>query len=275
MSLLLSLQDFIKIYPGAAESSEIYNCMEKRFPHYALTTKVRIAGFLSQVGHESEGMADKSENLNYSAKALRSVFSKYFRHVNADDYARQPEKIANYVYANRMGNGPPGSDDGWRYRGRGFIQLTGKNNYTSFARDMNMSVDEAIEFLQTTEGALESALWFWHKNRLNLYADNRDVKGMTQRINGGFNGLNDRAKYWNYLLDAMDDRPVTENAARNIILKLGSRGDEVAKLQRALGLGADGVFGPKTEKEVKKFQKINKLTVDGIAGSKTLAKVYR
>jgi len=275
-NLILSAIEFNRIFPRAFNPRIIYREIEEKFPRYGVTTPVRIAGFLSQVGHESGGFSLKEENLNYSAKGLRSTFGKYFRSVNADNYARQPEKIANYVYANRMGNGTPSSGDGWKYRGRGFIQLTGKNNYTLFARDMELTIDEAIEYLESTEGAVESALWFWNRNRLNLYADKRDVRGMTRRINGGYNGIDDRISHWNHLLNVLkDDSSVRENRVSNIVLKLGSRGNEVAKMQRALGLTADGRFGPNTEAAVKSFQRANQLIVDGVAGPNTLRRIYR
>lgn len=159
---------------------------------YEINTPERIAMFMAQIGHESGGLKRKEENLNYSAQRLAQVFPKYFRDVDPNDYARQPEKIANRVYGNRMGNGPEESGDGYRYRGRGFIQLTGKNNYSAFARDNNMTVEEAAEYLSTPEGAAMSAAWFWNMRGLNDDADRGDVLTVTKKINGGTIGLAER-----------------------------------------------------------------------------------
>lgn len=173
---------------------------------YDINTVNRIAGFFAQCAHESGDFKFKKENLNYSASALNAVFPKYFKNAGVDSniYARQPEKIANRVYANRMGNGDEASGDGWKFRGRGFIQLTGKNNYTKFAESIKKSIDETISYLETDAGALESALWFWKTNNINKYCDNDDIIGMTKRINGGTNGIEDRTeryiKYKNTLV---------------------------------------------------------------------------
>ena len=161
---------------------------------YEINTTNRIAGFFAQIAHESGNFRYKEENLNYSAEALNRVFPKYFKNagVDAASYARQPKKIANRVYANRMGNGNEASGDGYKYRGRGFIQLTGKYNYQQFADACNTTIDEAIEYCTTTEGALESALYYWDKNNLNATCDADDITKMTKKINGGTNGLADR-----------------------------------------------------------------------------------
>ncbi len=159
--------------------------------------KKRIAAFLAQVGHESGGFNFTKENLNYSAKALQSVFKKYFpTEKDALKYERKPEQIANRVYANRMKNGTEQSGDGWKYRGRGLIQLTGKENYTNFATYINKSLDDTIQYLETTEGAVMSAIWFWDKNNLNTFCDRDDFVGLTRRINGGTNGLADRQHHY-------------------------------------------------------------------------------
>lgn len=148
----------------------------------------RVAMFLAQVGVESGGLRHREENLNYSAQRLMQVFPRYFRGVDVNQYARKPEKIANRVYANRMGNGPESSGDGWRYRGRGLIQLTGKNNYQAFADAMAMSLDEVVEYMQTDEGACMSAAWFWETNGLNEVADTRNVDEASRIINAGPGG---------------------------------------------------------------------------------------
>ena len=168
--------------------------------HFQINTPDRIAMFMAQVGHESGGLTQIQENLNYRADRLPVVFPRYFRDVNPNAYARNPEKIANRVYANRMGNGPESSGDGYRYRGRGLIQLTGHDNYARFANDMGMSVEEAVEYLSTPEGAAMSAAWFWSKNGLNEIADRGDVVAATKRINGGTIGLADRQAHYSEAL---------------------------------------------------------------------------
>jgi putative chitinase len=174
--------------------AEIVEPLNEVLSFYEINTSRRISMFLAQVGHESAGMSVMEENLNYSAQGLNKIFPKYFiragREANA--YAKKPEKIANVVYASRMGNGPPESGDGYRYRGRGFIQLTGKSNYAAFAADMELSLEEVVPWLETAEGACWSAAWFWDSRELNKWADKGDVLTVTKKINGGTNGLEER-----------------------------------------------------------------------------------
>lgn len=166
--------------------------------------KNRIAGFIAQVAHESGGFNAVAENLNYGYKGLLGVFKKYFPTEElAKQYERQPEKIANRVYANRMGNGDEASGDGYKHRGRGLIQLTGKDNYTRFAKAMDMTIDEAIAYLETTQGAVESAGWFWNTNKLNDLCDKNDFITLTKRINGGTIGLEDRKHHYDTVLEAL------------------------------------------------------------------------
>ena len=165
-------------------------------PKFGIDTPLRKAHFLAQVAHESGGLKYSKENLNYSAQGLRSVFGKYFRTMEiAQSYARKPEKIANKVYADRMGNGNEASGDGWKYKGRGLIQLTGKENYQNFSQDYGVDCVNNPDLLLDPEWALTSACWFWKKRNLNRYADNDDILMVTKRINGGINGLNDRQQY--------------------------------------------------------------------------------
>jgi putative chitinase len=135
------------------------------------------------------------ENLNYRPETLCKVWPHYFNESNANDYAHQPEKIANRAYANRMGNGPEESGDGWKFCGRGLIQITGKDNYSRFAQSIDTPVEEVPEFLGTFEGAIQSACWFWESNNLNALADNGDVLGLTKKINGGTLGLDERKQH--------------------------------------------------------------------------------
>jgi putative chitinase len=160
--------------------------LNKILPDYGIDTPQRVAAFVAQAAHESGNFTALHENLNYRAVTLRKVFPKYFpTDEMAAQYAQQPERIANRVYANRMGNGPEESGDGFRYCGRGLIQLTGQQNYQSFADSIETPLEQIPDFLQTFEGAVQSACWFWENNNLNQYADTDDILTMTKRINGG------------------------------------------------------------------------------------------
>jgi len=164
----------------------------------------RIAGFLAQVAHESGGFTAIKENLNYSAKGLMTTFKKYFPdEATAKQYEKKPEKIANRVYANRMKNGSEESGDGYRFCGRGLIQLTGRDNYTKFAQALDMSIDDTVAYLETPNGALVSAAWFWDNNKLNQYCDRDDFVTLTKRINGGTIGLEDRKHHYQIALNLL------------------------------------------------------------------------
>jgi len=164
----------------------------------------RIAGFLAQVAHESGGFTAIKENLNYSAKGLMTTFKKYFPdEATAKQYEKKPEKIANRVYANRMKNGPEESGDGYRFCGRGLIQLTGRDNYTKFAQALDMSIEDTVAYLETPNGALVSAAWFWDNNKLNQYCDRDDFVTLTKRINGGTIGLEDRKHHYQIALNLL------------------------------------------------------------------------
>jgi putative chitinase len=181
--------------------SQWYEAISSILPEYEINTPQRVAAFLAQCAHESGGFVFLKENLNYKAASLRKVFPKYFPDdATAAAYANKPERIANRVYANRMGNGPEDSGDGWRYCGRGLIQLTGKDNYTFFAASIDVPVEEASEYLQTFEGAVQSACFFWEQNNLNKWADAGDILTLTKRINGGTIGLEDRIKHYEHAL---------------------------------------------------------------------------
>lgn len=175
--------------------------LNKAMEHFEINTPGRIAMFLAQVGHESGGLKHVKENLNYRADQLTRVFPKYFRDKDPNDYARQPEKIANLVYSNRMGNGDEDSGDGYKFRGRGLIQLTGHDNYSHFANSMGMGIDEAISYLETPEGAAMSAAWFWNSRKLNAVADAGDVVKATKLINGGNIGLKEREELYEEALE--------------------------------------------------------------------------
>lgn len=194
----INVDQFKKIFGEVKNADAIVAAMNEIFPKFEINTKDRMAAFLAQAGHESGGFRLCVENLNYSAKALVAVFGKYFPTMQAAAlYERKPEKIANKVYGNRMGNGDEASGDGFRFRGRGYIQLTGKNNYVACGKDLGLDLVKDPSYLETIEGALMSACWFWRKNALNAIADKKDMNTLTRRINGGLNGLDDRLKYYN------------------------------------------------------------------------------
>lgn len=161
---------------------------------FEINTHERIAAFLAQCAHESGHFSVVKENLNYSAQALLRVFPKYFPNEEiAQEYNRQPEKIANRVYGGRMGNGPESSGDGYKYCGRGLIQLTGKDNYSAFSKFVDIpDIMDNPEMVEGPELAVLSAGWFWHKSKLNEKA--ADVKAVTRVVNGGYNGLDEREK---------------------------------------------------------------------------------
>jgi len=181
-----------------------YAALEQLLDDYEINTPQRVAAFVAQCAHESGNFVFIKENLNYKAASLMKTFGKYFPTADiAAQYANKPERIANRVYANRMGNGDEASGDGWRYCGRGLIQLTGRDNYTFFAGSMDIPVEEAAEYLATFEGAAQSACWFWETNNLNRYADSGDIKGLTRAINGGYIGLEDRISHYEHALHVM------------------------------------------------------------------------
>jgi putative chitinase len=167
---------------------------------FQINTPLRLAHFLAQCGHESGGFRATQENLNYSVKGLNVIFKKYFpTEAAAAAYARNPQKIANKVYGSRMGNGDEGSGDGYKFRGRGYIQLTGRTNYTAFGKSINEDVVSNPDMV-SGKYALLSAAWFWSNNGLNKLADGGAtdlvVTSITKKVNGGTNGLADRIKHF-------------------------------------------------------------------------------
>lgn len=158
---------------------------------YEINTPLRIAHFFAQIEHESN-LKPIFENLNYDGDGLLKIFKRHFGKmplIELSKYVRKPQKIANRVYANRMGNGNEASGDGWRYRGRGFLQITGRANYTELAENTILDCVKNPDLLLQEANAMISALWFWHKNKLNAIADKNDIVELTRRINGGVNGL--------------------------------------------------------------------------------------
>ena len=200
MSSILAL-DQLKQMVKNPHIEHWHEVLDQLLDDYEINTPLRVAHFVAQCAHESGNFVFIKENLNYKAASLRKIFGKYFPNdALAAQYEKKPEQIANRIYASRMGNGPEASGDGYRYCGRGLIQLTGKDNYTFFAGSLNISVEEASEFLATFEGAAQSACWFWEQNNLNRFADANDVKGLTRAINGGYIGLEDRQKHTEHAL---------------------------------------------------------------------------
>ena len=271
--------------PGNSKVDMWYDAIVEIFPKYDINTPERMAGFIAQCAHESNNFKSLEENLNYSESALNRVFGRYFGKApkrDAKEYARNPEKIANYVYMDefrkyKMGNVKDG--DGWLFRGRGLKQLTGRENYTKFGKTVGMTAEQAAEYVATEKGAIESACWFWKTSKLNAIADKGDIVKMTKKINGGDIGLADRTKRYNAAIEIMGGKiPAPKKSSSKskveyVTVTTGDRGDTVAAVQKALGIGADGIFGPGTKRTLRAWQAANGLTADGVAGPATLKKL--
>jgi putative chitinase len=284
MSLLTEAQ-LAAMIPTNKEVAEWCAALNEMLPKYNITTDKRIAGFISQCAHESMDFRVLQENLNYKEATLLKVFPRYFGpgKENAAEYAGKPEKIANYVYmdkhrskAGALGNVNEG--DGWLFSGKGLKQVTGRANTTAFGKTVGMTAEEAAAYLLTKKGALESALWFWNSRNLNEVADTGDQVRLTKIINGGDIGLADRQARYARAMAALGGKiEVSINSqitdAVTQVLRRGSKGDMVKKMQAKLGLTADGDFGPGTEAALKKWQTANGLTADGVAGPKTVTKL--
>jgi len=201
---ILSKNQLAQLIPGNPYIDHWHHALEQALPDYDINTPQRIAAFIAQCAHESGGFKFLKENLNYKAESLCRVWPRLFPNIDiARQYAQQPEKIANRAYGSRMGNGPEESGDGWKYCGRGLIQLTGKSNYQAFADSIETPVEDVPEYLATFEGAVQSACWFWEANNLNQFADKGDILTMTKRINGGTLGLEDRKKHYEHALHVL------------------------------------------------------------------------
>jgi putative chitinase len=292
MSFELKEAHLVAMIPTNTKVAMWHKAMLEIFPKYEINTANRIAGFVAQCAHESNNFNSLEENLNYSEDALKRVFGRYFgtggTKRNAKEYARNPEKIANYVYQDefrksKMGNTKAG--DGWLFRGRGLKQLTGRENYTNFGKSIGMTAEQAAVYVATEKGAIESACWFWNAKKLNAVADSGDIVKMTKIINGGDIGLADRKKRYEFALAVLGGKVYVAKAAPaakastsgldlNVTLTVGSTGDTVKALQTKLGTGADGAFGLGTKRVVQAWQKKNGLTADGIAGPATLKKLF-
>lgn len=205
----LTLDQLKQLLPKNPYVDHWHKALSQLLPDYEINTSRRIAAFIAQCSHESANFTALKENLNYRWQTLRKLFPKYFPTDElAQQYASLPNKqeaIANRIYGGRMGNGPEETGDGFRFCGRGLIQLTGKQNYTWFAASLGITVEEASEYLQTFEGAAQSACWFWETNKLNQWADAGDMVTLTKRINGGTIGLDDRIKHYEHALHVLGD----------------------------------------------------------------------
>jgi putative chitinase len=203
----LTLEQLKQLLPKNPYVAHWHEALAQLLPDYEINTPQRIAAFIAQCSHESGGFTALKENLNYKPATLRKLFGKYFPTDElAAAYCAMPDKqaaIANRIYANRMGNGDEHSGDGYKYCGRGLIQLTGKSNYQAFADSLEISPEEASDYLATFEGAAQSACWFWEANNLNQWADKGDIVTLTKRINGGTIGLEDRIKHYEHALHVL------------------------------------------------------------------------
>lgn len=204
---MITVSQLKQILPKNPYVEHWHHALSQLFPEYDINTPHRMAAFIAQCAHESGGFMVLKENLNYKAASLRKIFPKYFPNDQiAQQYASKPNKqeaIASRIYANRMGNGDEASKEGWKFCGRGLIQLTGRSNYQAFADSLEMNIDDVPEYLSTFEGAAQSACWFWETNKLNQWADKGDILTLTKRINGGTIGLEDRKKHYEHALHVL------------------------------------------------------------------------
>lgn len=205
MSLAITLDLLRRLCPSTPSTTlqQYVNPLNVILGVYEVNTKTRLAMFLAQVAEESGGFKYFIENLNYSADGLLRTFPSHFDASTAAAYARQPERIANRAYANRLGNGNESSGDGWKFRGHGLIQLTGRANVTAFATGLGMSLEDTIAYLSTSEGATMAAAWYWQARKLNDVADTGNVSKITQLINGGQNGEAQREAYYHLALSLL------------------------------------------------------------------------
>ena len=196
--MTISLKQLQSCIPGTKQAAVWLPLVNEFFDKYGINTPQRAAAFFSQSGHESADFNSLTENLHYTRPArIQAVWPKRFpTAASASPYTKNAEKLANKVYSNRMGNGTEASGDGWRFRGRGIFQLTGRNNYTEFGRTVGMTAEQAVAYVATPRGAMHSACWFWQSNSLNAVADRGDQEALCRAVNGGTNGLADRqARY--------------------------------------------------------------------------------
>jgi putative chitinase len=207
MTALISL-DMLGQLLSSERALDWFDPLNQAAEAYKINTKERIGAWLGQLLHESGEFKYIEESLNYSAQSLLKVFPKYFNADRANIYARRPQAIANRVYANRMGNSDESSNDGWRYRGRGLVQLTGKSNYQAVSTALKIDFVKDPDSLTEPLWAAMSAGWFWNSHGCNALADKSDTLAITRTINGGTNGLDSRIAYTKKVLALLAKMPV-------------------------------------------------------------------
>ncbi len=204
MSFIMTQEQLAQIVHGNPYIEHWHEALALCCPDYDINTPRRVAAFVAQCAHESGGFKFLKENLNYKAASLMKVWPRYFPTMEiAQQYANKQDRIANRAYGGRMGNGDEASGDGWKFCGRGLIQLTGRSNYQAFADSIETDIEEIPAYLATFEGAVQSACWFWETNKLNQWADSGDILTLTKRINGGTLGLEDRKKHYEHALHVL------------------------------------------------------------------------
>jgi len=186
-------------------ADEWFKALWDALPQYEINTVERVAAFIAQCAHESGGFSTLEENLNYKAATLTKLWPQRFPTGVAEQYAGNPEKIANKTYGGRMGNGPEDTQEGFKYRGRGLLQLTGKDNYRACSQALfqDETLLEDPDLLLDPYYAIHSACWFWSKNKLNQFADSGDLTTMTKKINGGTIGLPDRIQHYEHAIEVL------------------------------------------------------------------------
>ena len=190
-----------QLLQGNPHAESWYNALCDELPKYQITTPARVAMFMAQTGHESGNYTALVENLNYKPQALMAIWKKRFPTMDiANAYAHNPEKIANRAYCDRMGNGSEESGDGWKFHGRGLIQLTGRSLYEAFAKEIGKDLDECVDYCETPDGAVESACFFWEHHGLNAVSDQGNIEHATKIINGGLLGIEDRTARYNHAI---------------------------------------------------------------------------
>ena len=205
----MTQEQLSQIIPNNPHASYWYDALSACLPDYDINSVPRIAAFIAQCAHESANFTTVIENLNYKAESLMRTWPNRFPTIDiANQYAHNQQAIANKVYADRMGNGDESSGDGYKYCGRGLIQLTGKENYKLFADSISTPLEKIPDFLVTFEGATQGSAWFWEYNDLNTLADAGDIRGMTKKINGELLGIDDRISKYNMALQILNSENV-------------------------------------------------------------------
>lgn len=259
----ISVSEFKTACPSNKEPDQWVSVLNEVLPEYGIITLKDQYMFLAQTGHESNDYRSLYENLNYSAAGLRATWPSRYNVALSNAHARKPELIAETVYGGRLGNSKKG--DGWTYRGLGIIQATGYNNHAAFGKTKGMTALEARQYMESSKkGMIEFACWFWKVNGISKHANALDIERCTRIINGGLNGLTDRRRRLNRLLNK------TATQVQKTMYHIGDKGEVVRKIQAKVGVKADGDFGGKTKTAVRAYQKKHGLVADGIAGPATL-----